>query len=52
MSIIGSQANNRWEMKIASPNGFERLYTLEGSAGQHEPDAIRVIVGKMLPATL
>ena len=24
VSIIGSQANDRWEMKIAGPNGFER----------------------------
>ena len=39
------------EMKIAGPNGFERSYTLEGSAGQHEPEVIRVIVGKMVPAS-
>jgi len=26
--IIGSQANDRWEMKITGPNGFERSYTL------------------------
>ena len=32
--IVGSQANDRWEMKIAGPNGFERSYTLEGSIGQ------------------
>jgi hypothetical protein len=24
------QADGRWEMKIAGPNGFERSYTLEG----------------------
>jgi hypothetical protein len=37
VSIIGSQANDRWEMKIAGPNGFERSYTLEGTAGEHRP---------------
>jgi len=31
--IIGSQANDRWEMKITGPNAFERSYTLEGTAG-------------------
>jgi hypothetical protein len=41
VSIIGSQANDRWEMKIASPNGFERSYTLEGTAGEHRPEVIR-----------
>ena len=30
VSIVGSQANDRWEMKIVGPNGFERSYTLEG----------------------
>jgi hypothetical protein len=28
VSIIGSQANDRWEMKIGGPKGFERSYTL------------------------
>jgi hypothetical protein len=49
---MGSQENDRWEMKIAGPNGFERSYALEGSAGQHEPEAIRAIVGKMVPGNL
>lgn len=48
VSIVGSQANDRWEMQIAGPNAFERSYMLEGSA-EHRPEAIRVIVGKMLP---
>jgi hypothetical protein len=51
VSIVGSQANDRWEMKIAGPNGFERSYTLEDSSGQHEPGVIRGILGKMLPAS-
>ncbi len=33
VSIVGSHANDRWEMKIVGPNAFERSYTLEGSAG-------------------
>jgi hypothetical protein len=37
--IIGSQANDRWEMKITGPNAFERSYTLEGSAGESRPPA-------------
>lgn len=49
VSIVGSQANDRWEMKIVGPNAFERSYTLEGSAGEHRPEAIRVIVGRMVP---
>jgi hypothetical protein len=50
VSIFGSQADDRWEMKILGPNGFERSYTLEGSAGEHRPEVIQVILGKMLPA--
>jgi hypothetical protein len=46
--IVGSQANDRWEMKITGPNGFERSYTLEGTAGQHEPRAIGAIVSNMV----
>jgi hypothetical protein len=36
-------------MKIAGPNGFERSYTLEGSAGEHEPRAIANLVARMVP---
>jgi hypothetical protein len=49
VSIIGSQANDGWEMKIAGPNGFERSYTLDGSAGQHEPQTIGRLVARMVP---
>ena len=51
VSIIGSQANDRWEMKIAGPNGFERSYTLDGSAGQHEPQVIGKLVARMVPGS-
>ncbi len=49
VSIIGSQANDRWEMKIAGPNAFERSYSLEGSAGEHEPHVIGKLVARMVP---
>ena len=49
VSIIGSRANDRWELNITGPNAFERSYTLEGSAGEHRPEAIRLILGKMVP---
>jgi hypothetical protein len=49
VSIVGSHANDRWEMKIDGPNAFERSYTLEGSAGEHRPETIRGILGRMLP---
>ena len=48
VSIIGSQANDRWEMKIAGPNGFERSYTLEGASGEHEPQVIGNLVARMV----
>jgi hypothetical protein len=46
ISIIGSQANDRWEMKIVGPNAFERSYTIEGAAGEHRPEVIRVLLGR------
>jgi hypothetical protein len=49
VSIVGSQANDRWELKIVGPNAFERSYTLEGSAGEHEPQAIARLVARMVP---
>jgi hypothetical protein len=47
--IIGSQANDQWEMKITGPNAFERSYILEGTTGEHEPHTISNIVRKMVP---
>lgn len=47
--IVGSQANDRWEMTIAGPNAFERSYTLEGTAGEHAPGVIGSIVARMVP---
>jgi hypothetical protein len=48
--IIGSQANDQWEMRITGPSAFERSYTLEGSAGEHEPQIIGRIVARMVSA--
>jgi len=48
VSLIGSQAKDRWEMKIAGPNGFERSYTLDGTAGETKPQAIGRIVRQMI----
>ena len=47
--ILGSQANDCWEMKVTGPNAFERTYTLEGTLGQHEPSAVAAIIAGMLP---
>lgn len=46
--ILGSQANDQWEMKITGPNAFERSYTLEGSLGHHDPLVIQGIVARMV----
>jgi hypothetical protein len=48
VSIIGSQANDQWAMKLIGPNAFERSYTLEGSAGEHEAAVIGRIVSRMV----
>jgi hypothetical protein len=50
VSIIGSQGSDRWEMKITGPNAFERSYTLERTAAEHEPHAIAALVVRMVPA--
>jgi len=48
--ILGSQANDRWEMKITGPNAFERSYTLEGTLGQHEPSTVVAIISRIVAA--
>src|SRR5437660_12229670 len=50
VSIVGSRGSDDWEMKVAGPNGFERMYTLAGSAGEHEPEVIRSVLLKLLSA--
>ena len=50
--IVGSRANDSWEMKVEGPKAFERSYTLVGSAGEHEPEVIRNVLLKLLPASM
>ena len=52
VSIVGSRANENWEMKVEGPNGFERSYTLVGSAGEHQPVVIGNVLLKLLPAKM
>ncbi len=49
VSIVGSKENDQWYMMVTGPNSFERSYTLEGAAGQHQAVVIRAILVKMLP---
>ena len=49
VQIVGSQDNDRWEMKIFGPNAFERSYTLEGASGEHNPHRIAALVIRMVP---
>ena len=51
MSIAGSRASQDWEMRVEGPNGLERSYTLAGSAGEHEPEAIRRLILQLIPAS-
>ena len=50
VSIVGCRQNDNWEMKILGPNGFERSYTLVGSAGEHQPLVIANVPQRLLPA--
>jgi hypothetical protein len=36
-------------MRIMGANAFERSYSLEGAAGEHEPHVIGKIVARMVP---
>jgi hypothetical protein len=50
VSIVGSRGSDHWDMKLEGPKGFERRYTLDGSAGQHQPEVIRSVLLKLLSA--
>jgi hypothetical protein len=50
VSIVGSRADDSWEMKVWGPNGFERSYTLVGSAGEHQALVIVNVLLRLLPA--
>jgi hypothetical protein len=49
VSIAGSRESDGWDLKVEGPNGFERSYTLAGSAGEHEPMAIANVLSRLLP---
>ena len=49
VSISGSRAADNWDLRVEGPNGFERSYSLSGSAGEHEPSVIRAIVLRLVP---
>ncbi len=48
VSIVGSRDNDSWEMKIPGPNGFERSYTLLGSAAEQQPLVIANVLMRLL----
>jgi hypothetical protein len=48
VSVIGSHATDRWQLKLEGPNLFERSYTLEGIAGEHRAEVIRALLMRML----
>jgi hypothetical protein len=49
VSISGSRAADNWDLRVEGPNGFERSYSLSGSAGEHEPLVICAIVLRLVP---
>ena len=49
VSIVGSRAKEDWGDEVEGPNGFERSYTLVGSAGEHQPAAIGNLLLRLLP---
>jgi hypothetical protein len=52
VSISGSRAAHNWDLRVEGPNGFQRSYSLSGSAGEHEPAAFCPIVLKLVPPGL
>jgi hypothetical protein len=39
-------------MRMEGPHGCERSYSLSGSAGKHQPEAIRRLIAQLLPPTV
>jgi hypothetical protein len=52
VSIAGSRTTENWDMRMEGPHGFERSYSLGGSAGKHQPEAIRRLIAQLLPPTV
>jgi hypothetical protein len=49
VTILGSRGTDNWEMKVEGPKGFERLYTLTGNSGKHDPHVIGSVLAKLVP---
>src|SRR5215472_6826885 len=49
--ISGSRAADHWDLRVEGPHGFERSYSLSGSAAEHEPAVICAIVLKTRAST-
>lgn len=49
VSITGSRSADNWDLQVEGPHGFERSYSLSGSAGEHEPSVICAIVLRLVP---
>lgn len=49
VTIAASRAAEDWELRIEGPKEFERSFTLIASAGQHEPEAVRALLVRLLP---
>ena len=50
VTILGSRADDKWEMRVEGPKGYERSYTLIGSAGEQQPHIVGNVLAKLLPA--
>ena len=50
VSIVGSHANDNWEMKVQGTEAFERSYSLVAGAGEQQPAVIGNSIVKLLPA--
>ena len=49
VTITGSRANDKWEMRVEGPKGYERSYTLIGNAGKQQPEVVGNVLAKLLP---
>jgi hypothetical protein len=49
VTILGSRATDTWDMKVEGPKGYERSYTLIGSAGEQQPQVVGNVLAKLLP---
>jgi len=52
VSIAGSRTSENWDMRMEGLHGFERSHSLRGSAGRHQPEAIRRLIAQLLPPTV